>query len=185
MSNPFEPFETDEQRADFVAVFGEDIAQSAEEDAKVERAVVLASLGAGYLDRMTAAYLECAEWSSVDADPSQPAPIDGSDPDPVPLDSLGLEWSTDANNAAREVCESFVATALADLVAVAAMVEQVGRSEYSAAELAGHDLWLTSARHGTGFWDRGYGAAGDRLTKVAHTFPMDVYIGDDRQLHLS
>jgi hypothetical protein len=32
---------------------------------------------------------------------------------------------------------------------------------------AGHDFWLTRAGHGTGFWDRGLGKLGDKLTKLA------------------
>jgi hypothetical protein len=34
-------------------------------------------------------------------------------------------------------------------------------------EQAGHDLWLTMRHHGVGFWDRGYGPAGDLLTELA------------------
>lgn len=42
----------------------------------------------------------------------------------------------------------------------------------------GHDLWLTSGRHGAGFWDRGLGARGDALTKWAQTFtpPLVIYV---------
>lgn len=32
----------------------------------------------------------------------------------------------------------------------------------------GHDFFLTRNRHGAGFWDRGYGAIGERLTELAH-----------------
>lgn len=34
-------------------------------------------------------------------------------------------------------------------------------------ESLGGDLALTGAGHGTGFWDRGYGAVGDRLSEAA------------------
>jgi hypothetical protein len=34
----------------------------------------------------------------------------------------------------------------------------------------GHDFWLTSRRHGTGFWDHGLGERGEFLTECAHTF---------------
>lgn len=34
---------------------------------------------------------------------------------------------------------------------------------------AGHDLALTREGHGTGFWDRGAGEAGDDLTKIAES----------------
>ncbi len=43
------------------------------------------------------------------------------------------------------------------------------RGEWSRAELLGHDLWLTRNRHGTGFWDRGLGALGDRLADAARS----------------
>ena len=50
----------------------------------------------------------------------------------------------------------------------------------------GHDFWLTRNRHGAGFWDRGLGALGDRLTKAAHAYgECDIYLGDDGKLHLS
>ena len=50
----------------------------------------------------------------------------------------------------------------------------------------GHDLWLTRNGHGAGFWDRGLGALGDRLTKASEAYgSCDVYVGDDGKLHLS
>lgn len=30
-----------------------------------------------------------------------------------------------------------------------------------------HDLWLTRCGHGAGFWDRGYGSVGDKLSDIA------------------
>lgn len=43
---------------------------------------------------------------------------------------------------------------------------------------AGHDLFLTRNHHGTGFWDRGAGDAGDRLTVAAHELGTDDYFMD-------
>lgn len=44
----------------------------------------------------------------------------------------------------------------------------------------GHDFWLTRNHHGAGFWDRGYGAVGDRLTKAAHTYgEINAYADND------
>jgi hypothetical protein len=49
---------------------------------------------------------------------------------------------------------------------------------------AGHDFWLTRNRHGAGFWDRGYGAVGDRLTAAAHAYgSVDLYAGDDNLIY--
>jgi hypothetical protein len=48
----------------------------------------------------------------------------------------------------------------------------------------GHDFWLTRNRHGAGFWDRGLGALGDRLTSAAHAYgEVDLYVGDDGRLY--
>ena len=41
-------------------------------------------------------------------------------------------------------------------------------------EQFGHDFTLTRNHHGVGFWDRGYGPAGDRLADYAHAAgPID------------
>ena len=48
----------------------------------------------------------------------------------------------------------------------------------------GHDFFLTRNGHGTGFWDRGYGEAGERLSAAARVYgTADVYVGDDGRLH--
>lgn len=53
------------------------------------------------------------------------------------------------------------------------------------ASQAGHDFVLTRNGHGAGFWDRGYGDAGDELTKWAKTFgEMHAYVGDDGNVHI-
>lgn len=39
--------------------------------------------------------------------------------------------------------------------------------KYNDARLFGHDLYLTIERHGVGFWDRGLGESGDKLTEYA------------------
>jgi hypothetical protein len=45
----------------------------------------------------------------------------------------------------------------------------------------GSRAWAaTRNRHGAGFWDRGLGIAGDKLTQWARTFgSSDLYFGDD------
>jgi hypothetical protein len=40
---------------------------------------------------------------------------------------------------------------------------------------AGHDFWLTRRGHGTGFWDRGLGKLGDRLSEAAKVYGDDDY----------
>lgn len=49
---------------------------------------------------------------------------------------------------------------------------------------AGHDFWLTRNHHGAGFWDRGLGSIGEKLTKAAHTYgSSDLCIGDDGKVY--
>lgn len=114
------------------------------------------------------AYLECAEWAD------SPKNEDGSEEETVGFhDSAWVE--------ATIVVTNFIhASDLADL--------RLWADTFGLAQI-GHDLWLTAARHGAGFWDRASDeplhGAGRRLTEVAHTFPMDLYIGDDGWTYLS
>jgi hypothetical protein len=51
---------------------------------------------------------------------------------------------------------------------------------------AGHDFWLTRNGHGAGFWDRGLGDIGDRLSVAARAFgEVNLYVGDDKKLYLA
>jgi len=50
----------------------------------------------------------------------------------------------------------------------------------------GHDFWLTRNGHGAGFWDRGLGEIGDKLTAAAEAFgESNIYIGDDGRLYVA
>lgn len=54
-----------------------------------------------------------------------------------------------------------------------------------AASCIGHDFVLTRNHHGAGFWDRGLGDLGDRLTKASHPYgEQSLEFGDDRTLYL-
>lgn len=48
----------------------------------------------------------------------------------------------------------------------------------------GHDYVLTTGGHGAGFWDRGYGDLGDKLTEACHAerHEWHVYVTDDGAL---
>lgn len=54
---------------------------------------------------------------------------------------------------------------------------------------AGHDFWYTRNGHGCGFWDRGLGEAGDKLTAACgHGTDfrgLYSYVGDDGLIYLS
>lgn len=64
-------------------------------------------------------------------------------------------------------------------------IEPVLSDTYTLGSVA-HDFWLTRNRHGAGFWDRGLGDAGKRLTEAAHVYGnADLYVGDDGALHVT
>lgn len=48
----------------------------------------------------------------------------------------------------------------------------------------GHDFFLTRCGHGVGFWDRGLGELGDRLTEISGEFgDSSLYVGDDGKIY--
>lgn len=122
------------------------------------------------LDPFTLAYLEAALWTSDD------------DPGSGEWSQHG-EWTIDriaSETIARAVrdCRTFQNENTQDLDLL-----PDGRN-WSAAEQAGHDFWLTRNHHGAGFWDRGNGDLGERLTTAAHGYgEVDLYRGDDGLLY--
>ena len=113
------------------------------------------------------------------------------------MQSFGFEpddLDDSATAAMREECESFIAANEADLLAYC---ERMGtwhgsdtnrgaNASYSGDEQAGGDFWLTRNGHGAGFWDRGLGELGKRLSKAAKTHgSSDLYIGDDERIYVT
>lgn len=129
-----------------------------------------------YVDAFWEAYVDCALWSSVvpygelkraglvdagddDYDDDDYRPLD----DYVSEDDLSpaseAEWRVDV--------DAFIADQWHDL-------------RHLTPASAGHDFWLTRNGHGAGFWDRGYGDRGQRLTDAAKAYgEVSPYIGDD------
>lgn len=113
-----------------------------------------------HLDKFTRGYLEAALWTS--------------DPDPGSgqwgeHDRWMIENIDDASIArAIEVCTDFQAANAADLAATGADDTRNGL-----------DFWLTRNGHGAGFWDRGYGDVGERLTSAAHVYGEAYVIGPE------
>ncbi len=122
-------------------------------------------------DPFTLAYIEAALWSSTDDDGD---PLDAN---------YGIEDIADETLAGiDEECMQFQ-TDNADLLEEAyALYPRKGWSGYAQ---AGHDFWLTRNHHGAGFWDRGIGEVGDKLTKASHKArERYIYVGDDGKLYI-
>ena len=92
------------------------------------------------LDDFTLAYIEAALWSSNDdSTPQGGEPLDAN---------YGIEdIDPDTLAAMIEDCRRFQEENAADLA-------RYDHPQWTAAELGGHDFWLTRNGHGCGFWDR-------------------------------
>lgn len=114
------------------------------------------------MNAFLSAYIEAALWSSVD---------DAGEP----LDSTYF---------ASDLSEQ----ALAEMESDCADFQQANSEllESLSNEQAGHDFWLTRNGHGAGFWDRGLGECGRKLTEACKPYgSQDIYIGDDGKIHVS
>lgn len=113
------------------------------------------------LDAFTIAYITAAIWSSVDDD-GKPLDADHDDSDLAP----------EALAAMVADCEAFQRDHAADLEGLD--VDQCGQ-----------DFWLTRNGHGAGFWDRGYGQLGDKLSKASEVYgECNLYVDDDGSVRI-
>lgn len=110
-------------------------------------------------------YIECALWCGVSGtDEAGEHTIVHDLDDDMMTDGLRAEIESE--------CADFVAGHFLDLLAYVEECEH-GWSG------AGHDFHLTRNRHGAGFWDRGLGELGRRLTDAAHVYGETNYWVDD------
>lgn len=113
------------------------------------------------LDDFAKAYITGALWASSD-----------DDGNPLENEELAPEtaWQMVAD------CQDFQAAQAEDL----ARFYESGHD----VEQAGHDFWLTRNGHGAGFWDRGAGDVGRRLSDACKPYgSVDLYMGDDGKVH--
>jgi hypothetical protein len=125
------------------------------------------------IEEFTHGYIIAALWSSTDGDGN---PLD----DTHEADDLAEE----TRQKMEKDCHKFFEECNEDLWIYRDKRALPIDADYTAAECAGHDFWLTRCGHGAGFWDRGIGPVGDRLTDAANKFGnVDLYIGDDGKIY--
>lgn len=102
------------------------------------------------------AYVECALWSS-------------SDDDDEPLDSGEYTLTKAALAFLRRDAKAFYRDN-----------EPTWRGVWDDAQ-AGNDFWLTRNGHGAGFWNRGHGELGERLSQACLPYGnCDLYVSRKR-----
>lgn len=126
------------------------------------------------IEEFVTGYVVCALWSSTECDEqgNNCTPLDDN------YDASDIAESSMAGH--REECTDYIAANI-DLL------RQVTDSPHGYTwGRAGHDLWLTRNGHGAGFWDRGLGEAGEKLSEAARLCGgADPYVGDDGKVYLS
>lgn len=110
-----------------------------------------------FIDAALADYRVCLVWQAT------------NDDEPIPAN---IEWSDEALTESATDVADFVAANWSD-------VKTLDPGQ------VGHDFCLTRNGHGAGFWDRGLGELGDRLTRASKPYgTQDGYIGDNGLLYL-
>ena len=103
------------------------------------------------LDEFTTSYIESLLWSETDnANESGGEPLDRN-----------YDWSDFTLEALHKIkndCKAFQEQN-------AELLTQAGDDDQN-----GHDFCLTRNGHGAGFWDRGYGDVGDKLTQACRPY---------------
>jgi hypothetical protein len=130
-----------------------------------------------YFRQFLTAYIECALWASCDnSTESGGEPFDAN----YSLDDIAF---SSLLSMARE-CRDFMRGNEADLDAYCEKCFY--SSSHPALAMAGHDFWLTKNGHGAGFWDRGLGDLGKRLSDASKAYgSTDLYLGDDGKIYAS
>jgi hypothetical protein len=129
------------------------------------------------IDEMVDGYVECALWSSTsyiawDDKTQSFIPDEDNDQSFSDHNFAQDDIASEAIESMTNDCEDFMTHNEGDL------------SELNAGQV-GHDFWLTRNGHGTGFWDHGLGALGNRLTAACKPYgESDLYMGDDEKLYV-
>lgn len=129
-----------------------------------------------YLTEFFRGYVACALWCGVWArGPEDTEALHREDSEALDVDDLDpsvreeMAWE----------CLDFVAANVDDLIAYA---ERHPGNDHDGGpgDFAGHDFWLTRNGHGAGYWDRGDGALGDRLSDASRPYgTYDLMLNDD------
>ena len=117
----------------------------------------------GYIEAMF--FTECDPSINKDEVEQGHEYIDGSIPSDVGFSDL----HPDALAAIIRDCGAFHVQGR-DLIREADGKGDYAKPEYDTGEQVGHDFWMTRNGHGVGFWDRGLGEIGDKLSAVAREF---------------
>lgn len=120
-------------------------------------------------------YIECALWASVYMGPEE-----RSEDDPETFDEFS---ATDiADDTLWQMAQDWN-----DFQRNQSPLLEEAETEFGyTIRQAAHDFWLTRNGHGAGFWDRGIGEIGEKLSSAARVYgSQDLWADEDGQIHLN
>lgn len=110
--------------------------------------------GIKYIERAVRAAAECLQWQASDA---------SNNGHGYPISDGGDEYTDDVVDKVPYLTEAVTAFVTDNADDLAGMTP----------EQCGHDFILTANGHGAGFWDRGLGERGGRLTEATCGYSLD------------
>ena len=118
-------------------------------------------------------YLTCLLWSSVH--------FESEDDSGTPFDEIDAEFSEAALDKLLEEYRDFYSGTIEP--ELEAWEPDDNQPWPLSDEQIGHDFCLTRNGHGAGFWDRGLGELGDRLTAACKPYgSIDIYLSDSGEI---
>lgn len=148
------------------------------DEAGIDRAELVSYLG-GFFH----GYVEALLWSETCRGTIQDPDHEHVDP-PEDCDT-GLDAFYDRSDLAHDATIEIINDALDFVVTNWRDLHEFGRVTGRPADYAGHDFLLTRNHHGAGFWDRGAGEVGKRLTAASDPYgETSAYVGDDGKVYV-
>jgi hypothetical protein len=135
---------------------------------------------------VTAAYIETLLWSESC---NGTAPTDDghehttTDPQncDASLERIGFDADDLADSARKEIEDDVLDFVESNAADISSLID-AGKCDEGD---IGHNFLLTGNHHGAGFWDRGFGVVGDRLTEASDPYgTMSAYVGDDGKVYV-
>lgn len=123
------------------------------------------------MDKFTKGYLDCALWVE-------------SDDDAIPLQNyLDIE-DIQEESLKRILSECLEFQSKNKKLLAQYYKRYIPKGNANVEECAGHDFWLTRNSYGVGFWDRGLGKLGEKLTEACDKFhTASLVVGNDGKIY--
>lgn len=136
-----------------------------------------------YIENVVTGYVDTLlwtgwDWTQVCEDDEDTCVYDHSQ---CEVNPTNMDDNFDEGNIALEAMEEI----REDVEGFLSLALDIDGADTIGAEQMGRDFCLTRNGHGAGFWDRGLGELGDKLTDAAKTYgEQELYVGDDGVLYV-